>query len=178
MPEPKREALKNLIYIETDWGRLGLAERGGRLTDIFWAGDLELISAREHKSPLLTRAERQIREYLAGQRKKFSLPVELGGTDFQKTVLAEVMKIPYGQTRSYQDIARAVGHPRAARAVGAATRTSTLSMVTPCHRVLRADGSLSGPGDDTEMRKRLLRLEAEAGHPACPSGRKDPGGRP
>jgi O-6-methylguanine DNA methyltransferase len=104
-------------------------------------------------------AEVQIREYLAGRRKEFDLPVHLEVTPFQRKVLQEVKKIPYGETRSYGEIARRIGSPRAARAVGAALHVNPLPLVIPCHRVIGADGSLVGFASGVDVKASLLELE-------------------
>ena len=93
------------------------------------------------------------------RRREFSLPYALHGTEFQKKVWAALAAIPYGQTWSYRDIAAAVGSPRAVRAVGAANGKNPLWIILPCHRVVGADGSLTGYAGGLEMKKRLLELE-------------------
>ena len=111
------------------------------------------------RTPLTDEAFRQLQEYFAGERRRFELPCELRGTDFQKKVWSALETIPYGQTRSYGDIARMVGSPKAVRAVGAANGKNPLWIVVPCHRVVGADGSLTGYAGGLEMKKRLLELE-------------------
>jgi O-6-methylguanine DNA methyltransferase len=101
----------------------------------------------------------QLLEYLEGKRTAFDLALDLRGTPFQKRVWAALLQIPYGETRSYQEIARAVGSPRAVRAVGAANGANPASLVVPCHRVIASDGTLGGYGGGLELKARLLAME-------------------
>ena len=103
-------------------------------------------------------AESQLRRYLGGKLRKFHLPIELEGTPFQKKVLRRVEKIPYGATTTYGELARAVGHPQASRAVGGANGSNRLPLVIPCHRVV-ASGGLGGYGGGLTLKKKLLKLE-------------------
>lgn len=109
--------------------------------------------------PLLQRAVRQISEYLQGKRTVLDLPLTVTGTDFQKKVWTTIREIPYGRTLSYGEIARRLGSPAKARAVGGAAHANALPLVIPCHRVIGADGSLTGFGGGLELKKKLLDLE-------------------
>lgn len=111
------------------------------------------------RTELTDRAMDQLREYFSGQRKQFELPYELRGTEFQKKVWAALEAIPYGQTRSYREIAQAVGNPKAVRAVGAANGKNPMWVVVPCHRVIGADGGLTGYAGGVELKRALLELE-------------------
>ena len=102
---------------------------------------------------------RELEEYLAGRRKKFTVPLDLRGTAFQKKVWKALITIPCGATRSYAEIARQAGNPRAARAVGMANHDNPIAIIVPCHRVIASDGSLGGYGGGLEMKASLLRLE-------------------
>lgn len=104
-------------------------------------------------------AKRQLIDYFEGKRKRFDLPLNPNGTEFQLTVLAELKKIPYGATSSYGEIARRIGRPTAARAVGAANGRNPLPIVIPCHRVIGSNGDLTGFGGGIETKKALLELE-------------------
>ncbi len=108
----------------------------------------------------------QILEYLEGKRVEFDLPLDLRGTDFQLQVWAALREIPYGETRTYREIARAVGRPAAVRAVGAANGANPLSLVVPCHRVVAAGGKLGGYGGGLELKARLIAME-QASRPAA-----------
>lgn len=110
-------------------------------------------------TPLLEVAIAQLEEYFAGQRRTFDLPLNPSGTEFQRRVWTELLKIPYGQTRTYGQVAAAAGNPRAARAVGMANNRNPISIIVPCHRVVGADGTLTGYGGGIENKGALLRLE-------------------
>lgn len=101
---------------------------------------------------------KQVDEYLAGERKVFTIEIDLAGTDFQKAVWRELMNIPYGETRSYQEIAQAIGRPKAARAVGTACGKNAWPIIIPCHRVVAKNG-LGGFSLDMNLKKYLLQLE-------------------
>ncbi|HVP31585.1 MAG TPA: methylated-DNA--[protein]-cysteine S-methyltransferase [Myxococcota bacterium] len=104
-------------------------------------------------------AARQLAEYLAGKRAEFELPVDLRGTDFQRAVWSELRRIPYGEVRSYADVARAIGAPHAVRAVGAANGANPLAIVVPCHRVVATGGALGGYGGGAALKRWLLMME-------------------
>lgn len=110
-------------------------------------------------SELLQRAARELDEYFAGQRRDFELPLSLHGTSFQMQVWAALRRIPYGETRSYAEVAAMVGNPHACRAVGMANHRNPVSILVPCHRVINANGSLGGYGGGTNKKRFLLRLE-------------------
>jgi methylated-DNA-[protein]-cysteine S-methyltransferase len=105
---------------------------------------------------------RQLREYFAGRRRQFDVPLEPIGTPFQRAVWQELTQIPYGASISYGEIARRLGHPLASRAVGRANGANPWPIVVPCHRVIGANQSLTGFGGGLEIKRRLLLLEAEA----------------
>jgi len=104
--------------------------------------------------------QRELQEYVDGRRTTFTFPLDHHNTPFSIQVLEEVRRIPYGETASYGDIARRVGRPRAARAVGRAVATNPLALVIPCHRVIGSSGSLTGFGGGLALKKELLRLES------------------
>jgi methylated-DNA-[protein]-cysteine S-methyltransferase len=110
----------------------------------------------------LSVAARQLREYFAGRRTEFDFPMEPQGTPFQLAVWKRLTEIPYGETISYGELARRVGNPKAARAVGAANRANPLPIVVPCHRVIGADGTLTGFGGGLPVKEALLALETKA----------------
>jgi O-6-methylguanine DNA methyltransferase len=113
------------------------------------------------KTELTNEVFEQLTEYLAGRRKKFDFPYELRGTEFQKKAWAELEKIPYGQTRTYGQQAAAMGKPKASRSVGMANHCNPIIIVVPCHRVIGANGNLTGYGGGLPMKEALLKLEAE-----------------
>ena len=114
---------------------------------------------RNDGNPLLMEAARQLQAYFAGQLREFQLPLDVQGTDFRKRVWGQVAAIPYGETRSYLQISKALGSPGAVRAVGAANGANPVPIVVPCHRVIGAKGSLVGYGGGLALKKRLLELE-------------------
>jgi len=114
---------------------------------------------RPGKHAIAAEAERQLRAYFAGQLRRFDLPLDMRGTDFQLCVWRELEKIPYGETRSYSQIAAAINAPQAVRAVGAANGANPIPIIVPCHRVIGSSGKLVGYGGGLPLKKRLLALE-------------------
>ncbi len=119
----------------------------------------EDVSTGASSHPILTRTQQAIEAYLKGASQHFSLPVKLQGTPFEQDVYRALMAIPYGTTQSYQDIAKSIDRPRAARAVGQACGKNPLLLVVPCHRVVASDGSLGGFAHPLALKKKLLILE-------------------
>jgi methylated-DNA-[protein]-cysteine S-methyltransferase len=151
------------IY-ETKIGKLRITEEEGKITGISTVTEtdertvsLDNVMACETK--LLQEAYGQIREYLDGIRKDFALPLNPKGTEFQNRVWMKLKSIPYGETRSYLEIARACGNPNACRAVGMANHRNPIMIVIPCHRVIGVDGSLTGYGGGLALKEWLLHLE-------------------
>ena len=141
---------------ETKLGSVTIVEEDGALLAITTHRTYEGIK----QETLLTKeAYRQLSEYLIGERKSFDLPLNPGGTEFQQQVWKALCDIPYGQTRSYKQIAEAIGNPKAVRAVGMANNRNPLLIVIPCHRVIGANGKLVGYGSGIEMKEYLLKLE-------------------
>jgi methylated-DNA-[protein]-cysteine S-methyltransferase len=120
---------------------------------------------RNDRNPLLAEAVSQLRDYFAGRLRDFRLPLDAVGSPFQKRVWGELVKIPYGQTRSYAQVAAAIGSPLAVRAVGAANGANPIAIVVPCHRVIGAGGKLVGYGGGLALKKRLLELESVEPNP-------------
>ena len=123
-----------------------------------------LIKRTDHVSPsecsvLSDSVYLQIREYFAGERKSFDFPMEFIGTDFQKKVWSRIVCIPFGETSTYGQIAKEIGNPKASRAVGAACHKNPIWIAMPCHRVVGADGSMTGYAGGLEMKAFLLKLE-------------------
>jgi len=115
---------------------------------------------KPERSGIVALALDQIAEYLNGQRRDFDLPLDLRGTEFQRRMWAAVAGIPYGETRTYAEIALAIGKPKAVRAVGAANGANPLPLVVPCHRVIGSDGSLTGYGGGLDVKRKLLEMES------------------
>ena len=148
-------------------GVLKLVASDAGLTAILWENDdprrVRLNSVIEDENhPILLETERQLGEYFAGRRRSFSLPLDFKGTPFQRRVWSALLTIPYGETRSYGEIARQIGNPAAVRAVGAANGRNPLSIIAPCHRVIGATGKLTGFAGGLETKARLLALETGA----------------
>ncbi len=116
--------------------------------------------AEDKNHPVLLETERQLNAYFAGKRKKFSLKFDPVGTEFQKDVWQALSTIPFGETRSYAEIAKQVGRPKAVRAVGAANGKNPISILVPCHRVIGSNGKLTGFAGGLEIKAALLKLEA------------------
>jgi methylated-DNA-[protein]-cysteine S-methyltransferase len=151
-------------YLETPIGELLLAGDADGLSLIgFPKGSMRREPEPDwifNEKPL-AEARRQLREYFAGKRRVFDLPLNLSGTEFQVSVLRALLEIPYGETVSYGEIAKRIGRPRAVRAVGAANGRNPLPVVVPCHRVIGSTGDLTGFGGGLDTKEALLRLEAE-----------------
>ena len=113
----------------------------------------------KQETALLLEAKRQLEEYFAGLRAAFSLPLAPEGTEFQKIVWRELENIPYGETRTYGQIAEKIGNPKACRAVGGANHHNPVAVMIPCHRVIGKDGSLTGYAGGVDIKETLLRLE-------------------
>src|ERR1035441_1272053 len=137
--------------------RLVTSDSGLRAIDFDLSRPVE--GSRYGIHPIATEAVRQLRAYFAGQLRRFDLPLDMEGTDFQLRVWRELENIRYGETRSYLEIAEAIGAPRAVRAVGAANGANPIPIVVPCHRVIGASGKLVGYGGGLPLKKRLLQLE-------------------
>jgi methylated-DNA-[protein]-cysteine S-methyltransferase len=113
----------------------------------------------EHDDEILEKTRRQLDEYLQGRRREFDIPVLMVGTDFQKSVWNALMKVPYGDTSTYLQLAKDVDNERAVRAVGNANAANPISIIVPCHRVIGSDGELVGYGGGLSVKRRLLELE-------------------
>lgn len=166
-------------YLQTPIGVICIEENGSAVTSLYLDREYEeqcrfkknlrnadaaieqmcFLTAPE--TSLLQRAGIQLMEYFQGKRKEFSLPLAPRGTEFQKKVWKALCTIPYGQTRSYGGVAAQIGNPRACRAVGRANNKNPIMIFIPCHRVIGADGSLTGFGGGLEAKKYMLDLEKE-----------------
>lgn len=148
----------DFLLFDTTLGQMALAGEDGAITRLYLPNaPLPRIASGE--TPLLARGRAQLLEYLAGARKEFDLPLAPRGTPFQRRVWAVLEGIPYGQTRSYRDVALAADCPRGFRAVGMANNRNPIAIFIPCHRVVGADGSLVGYGGGLDLKRRLLALE-------------------
>jgi methylated-DNA-[protein]-cysteine S-methyltransferase len=153
--------------IESPVGKLKLVASSNALVAVLWPREqpnrVKLDAATlDLQQPILLETERQLTEYFSGERTEFDLPLQPAGSEFQKKVWRALRDIPFGQTRSYLDLARAVGSSKGARAVGAANGKNPLSIIVPCHRVVGSDGSLTGFAGGIETKAALLALEARS----------------
>jgi methylated-DNA-[protein]-cysteine S-methyltransferase len=148
--------MTNTTIIDSPIGPLTLTERDGALVGLSFGAH----GQSERPTPLLARAAEQLDEYFAGTRREFDLPLAPAGTDFQLACWRALAEIPYGETRSYGQQADRIDRPDRARAVGAANGANPIAIILPCHRVIGADGSLTGFGGGLETKRRLLDLEA------------------
>jgi methylated-DNA-[protein]-cysteine S-methyltransferase len=149
---------------ESPLGRLKLVASDKGLVAILWEKDnprrvplSNLVENDQH--PVLVETQRQLEEYFAGKRKSFSIALDMRGTRFQKDVWEALLAIPYGETRSYGQLAKQLGKPRATRAVGAANGRNPVSIIVPCHRVIGSSGKLTGFAGGLEAKAHLLSLE-------------------
>jgi methylated-DNA-[protein]-cysteine S-methyltransferase len=150
--------------VTTPVGELTLVGSDRGLAAILWENDkpgrVRLnITGRDDNHPILLETQRQLGEYFAGQRQHFTVKLDFTGTDFQKQVWQALLAIPFGQTRSYGEIAVQLGNPKAMRAVGAANGKNPISIIAPCHRVIGASGKLTGFAGGLETKAYLLQLE-------------------
>jgi len=157
-------------FMASPVGRLTLVATDDAVAAILWENEnparvrLNIIG-EDDNHPVLLKAERQLREYFAGKRKVFDLKLDPIGTEFQKKVWQALLTIPFGETRSYADIARQIGAPKAVRAVGAANGRNPISIVAPCHRVIGSSGALTGFAGGLQVKAHLLRLEGAMAEP-------------
>lgn len=147
----------NTVQYSTRIGRINITEENGFIVSIDLSEKEDIHNGME--TPCLREAYEQLRQYLDGNRKSFDFPVCERGTDFQKKVWAILRDIPYGETQSYRDIAKAAGNERAYRAVGGACNKNPLLLYTPCHRVVGSGGSLTGFAAGLDIKKKLLDFE-------------------
>ena len=152
-------------YMSSPVGRLTLVTTDNGLAAILWENDrpgrVRLnIAAEVNDHPVLVETERQMEEYFSGQRRQFALTLDVFGTAFQRQVWNALLTIPFGETRSYRQIARQIGNPSAVRAVGAANGRNPLSIVIPCHRVVGSAGALTGFAGGLDVKAHLLAFES------------------
>lgn len=143
---------------ESPIGTLYIGEEKGY---IVYLSKTEPQNAQKGMSILLLTAASMLREYFAGRRKDFPLPLKAEGTEFQRSVWRALLKIPYGETRSYKQVAEMAGNEKACRAVGMANHNNPIMILIPCHRVIGSDGSMTGFGTGISDKEYLLKLESE-----------------
>ncbi len=152
--------MSNVFYYNTKIGRLRIVEDGNRIVgvSVFEGSEPEQIRETE----LIKTTYLQLQEYFEGKRTTFDIPIRLEGTSFQIKVWEELRKIPYGETRSYGEVATQIGSPKGARAVGGANHHNPILIIVPCHRVIGASGSLVGFGAGIPVKEMLLKIENQA----------------
>ncbi len=149
--------VENTSVYDTSWGRVAITADGDAVTRVSWgAPDL---AVGQGSNALAVMAAVQLEEYFTGRRTKFTVPLRPEGTEFQQLVWRALQDIPYGETRSYKQVAQAIGRPSASRAVGMANNKNPIMVMIPCHRVVGADGSLEGYAAGLAVKQRLLELE-------------------
>jgi methylated-DNA-[protein]-cysteine S-methyltransferase len=151
-------------WMDSPVGKLKLVASDHGLAAILWERERPRrvplnIAAEDGNHPVLIETERQLNEYFGGRRKSFALKLDFDGTSFQQRVWRALLTIPFGETRSYGEIARQIGNPTATRAVGAANGRNPISIVAPCHRVIGSTGKLTGFGGGLDAKAYLLTLE-------------------
>jgi methylated-DNA-[protein]-cysteine S-methyltransferase len=153
--------------VESPVGQLKLVASDAGLAAILWQDDDPkrvrlgpLVEDEDH--PILRETARQLAAYFNGALTRFTVPLDFRGTDFQRKVWAALLTIPFGETRSYSAIARAIGRPTASRAVGAANGRNPISIIAPCHRVIGANGAMTGFAGGLAVKERLLEIERRA----------------
>ncbi|QSG84028.1 methylated-DNA--[protein]-cysteine S-methyltransferase [Acinetobacter indicus] len=154
------------MYMPSPVGRLKLVATDSALVAVIWDNEnpkrvrqAELVEQLDH--PILLDAQQQLNEYFQGQRQTFELPLDFEGTEFQKKVWQALLNIPFGETRSYRQIAEQVGSPKAVRAVGAANGQNPISIIAPCHRVIGSSSKLVGFAGGLDNKEILLKLEQQ-----------------
>lgn len=145
-------------------GELTLVASDKGLSAILWENDdptrIKRVGLQQdNQHPVLLETQTQLEEYFAGTRQHFTLPLDFVGTEFQQKVWHALVAIPFGETRTYAQIAREIGHPTAVRAVGAANGKNPISIIAPCHRVIGSNGKLTGFAGGTAIKAQLLQLE-------------------
>jgi methylated-DNA-[protein]-cysteine S-methyltransferase len=163
----------NLSYkfIPSPIGGLKIVASDEGLAAILWENDNprrvplgNLVEAPQHH--MLLRVEKELSEYFRGERKAFTVPLDMRGTHFQRQVWEALLGIPYGETRSYGQLANQLGNPNATRAVGAANGRNPIAIVVPCHRVIGFNGKLTGFAGGLDAKAHLLKLECQSNYPS------------
>lgn len=142
----------------TKIGNITIIEKDGYIANLYI--NYNNIKTIQKETKLISQTANEIKEYLDGNKKSFSIPIKTEGTDFQKKVWQEVLKIPYGETRSYKDIAININNSKACRAVGTAIKNNPIPIIIPCHRVIKSNKDIGNYAYGIDIKKELLNLEA------------------
>lgn len=151
--------MQSVFYYDTGIGKIAVAENGKSVTHILFMTERIPKGLMVQETPLIAETVRQIEEYAEGKRKTFDVPVEFNGTSFQMKAWKALQTIPYGEVRSYKQMAEQIGSPKAFRAVGLANNRNPISIIVPCHRVIGSDGSMIGYAGGMDVKRRLLEME-------------------
>lgn len=151
--------MKNIFFYQTDIGKIGIAESENAITNVYFNGDKFPENAVINETETLKEAGRQLQSYLAGKQKDFMLPLAPNGTEFMLHVWKALRTIPYGETRSYKEIAQKVGNQKASRAVGLANNRNPIPIFIPCHRIIGTNKKLTGYRGGLQIKEHLLELE-------------------
>lgn len=149
--------MNNIFFYETEIGIIGIRENNKSITDIFFSK----VDTNDNieETDLIKECFKQLKEYFEGNRMKFDLPLDARGTEFQKKVWNELLNIPYGETKSYKDIAVAIGNEKACRAIGMANNKNPIPIIISCHRVIGSNGKLVGYAGGVNVKEKLLNIE-------------------
>ncbi len=158
---------KVFIYKKTLVGDIAIVETAGFITHLLFSTEVKLneMVGKSHivrETPLIKKTQQQLDEYFSGTRKDFEIPLKPLGSEFQEKVWEALKGIPYGETRSYKQIAEQIGCPTACRAVGHANNKNPISIIIPCHRVIGMNGKMTGYGGGIALKEKLLALESRA----------------
>lgn len=148
----------NYFCYDTEIGNIKISEKNGKIIGLGFS-DYKKEKEIEKETDNIRKTYIQLKEYLSGKRKNFDIEIEMIGTDFQKKVWKELLNIPYGQTRSYKDIAIAIGNEKSCRAVGNANNKNPIAIIVPCHRVVGSNGSMTGYAGGIDIKEKLLKIE-------------------
>ncbi|QQQ86909.1 methylated-DNA--[protein]-cysteine S-methyltransferase [Peptacetobacter hiranonis] len=148
----------NYFCYDTEIGRIKISEKDEKIIGLVFS-DYKKEDEIEKETDAIRKTYLQLKEYLSGKRKNFDIEIEMIGTEFQKKVWKELLNIPYGETRSYKDIAIAIGNEKACRAVGNANNKNPIAIIVPCHRVVGSNGSMTGYAGGLDIKEKLLKIE-------------------
>lgn len=149
--------MNNIFFYETELGIIGIRENNKSITNIYFSK----VDTNDNieETDLIKKCFKQLKEYFEGSRIKFDLPLDIKGTEFQNKVWDELLKIPYGEVKSYKDIAIAIGNEKACRAIGMANNKNPIPIIIPCHRVIGSNGKLVGYAGGLNVKEKLLNIE-------------------
>lgn len=153
--------MKNIFFYQTDIGKIGIAESENAITNVYFQAEAIPEDAVLNETDILKEAGKQLCSYFLGKQKVFTIPLAPVGTEFMISVWKSLQAIPYGETRSYKEIAQSIGNPKASRAVGLANNKNPIPIFIPCHRVIGSNGKLVGFRSGLETKEYLLQLEKQ-----------------